>query len=100
MAETKEKVKQGNFTLELPKNGDGPEVWTVDLKDIEEDIYIAATSLFRKEKDMDAMKFILRNLFVGGDNINDVCKDWKAVYASAEQIMKLLPQAQGRLKKN
>ena len=100
MAETKVKVKQGNFTLELPKNGEGPAVWTVDLKDIQEDIYIAATRLFRKEKDMDAMRFLLRNLFVGGDDINEVCKDWKAIYASAEQIMSLLPQAQGRLKKN
>lgn len=98
--ETKSK-DAGAFTLELPKDGSGPENWTINLKDIPEDIYIAASSLFRKEgKELQGMRFILRNLFVGGDDINTVCKDWKAVYASAEQIMSLLPQAQGRLKKN
>jgi len=97
---TQSEKKQGKFTLELPKNGDGPEVWTVELKALPEDIYIAASSLFRKEKDMEGMRFLLRNLAVGGDDIEEVCKDWRAVYASAEQIMALLPQAQGRLKKN
>ena len=100
MAETKEKVKQGNFTLELPKNGEGPEVWTIYLKKLPEDIYVASMRLFRKEKDMDAIRFLLKNLYVGGDNINDVCNDWEAIFASIEQIMSLLPQAQGRLKKN
>ena len=97
--ETKEK-KQGAYTLELPKNGDGPDVWTIHLKDIEEDIYIASSRLFRKEKDMDAMKFLIRNLHVGGDPVEEVCRDWKAIFASAEQIMGMLPQAQGVLKKN
>ena len=46
------------------------------------------------------MRFLIRNLFVGGDDLNTVCKVWKAIYASAEEIMRLLPQAQGRLKKN
>lgn len=99
--ETKGKEKQGDFTLELPKNGSGPEVWTVHLKKIPEDIYVAASRIFKRDgKEMDGMRFILRNLSVGGDNVEEVCKDWEAVYASAEQIMSLLPQAQGRLKKN
>ena len=98
---TQVEKKQGKFTLELPKNGTGPEFWTIQLKALPEDIYVAASRLFRKEgKELEGMKFIIRNLFCGGDNINDVCKDWEAVYASAEQIMSLLPEAQGRLKKN
>jgi hypothetical protein len=98
---TQVEKKQGKFTLELPKNGNGPEIWSIQLTDIQEDIYVAASRLFRKEgKELEGMKFLIRNLFAGGDNINDVCKDWKAVYASAEQIMSLLPEAQGRLKKN
>lgn len=98
--ETKSKVA-GAFTLELPKGGEGPGLWTIHLKEIPEDIYIAASSLFKKDgKELQGMKFIIRNLYVDGDNIEDVCKDWKAVFASAEQIMSLLPQAQGRLKKN
>lgn len=99
---TQSEKKQGKFTLELPKQGvvDG-EVWTIQLKALPEDIYVAASRLFRKEgKELEGMKFIIRNLFCGGDDINDVCKDWEAVYASAEQIMSLLPEAQGRLKKN
>ena len=100
MATTQSKVKQGTYTLELPKDGSGPEVWTVSLRDISEETYIAATRLFRKDKDMEAMKFLLQNLEVSGDDIAAVTSDWKAVYASAEQIMGLLPQAQGRLKKN
>ena len=98
--ETKSK-DAGAFTLELPKGGDGPEMWTIHLKEIPEDIYIAASSMFKKDgKELAGMKFIIRNLWVSGDDATEVCKDWKAVYASAEQIMSLLPQAQGRLKKN
>ena len=93
--------KQGKFTLTLPKDGSGPEVWTIQLKDLPEDIYVAASRLFRKEgKELEGMKFLIRNLFVSGDEINDVCKDWKAVYAAAEQIMSILPEGQGVLKKN
>lgn len=93
--------KQGKFTLTLPKDGSGPEVWTIQLKDLPEDIYVAASRLFRKEgKELEGMKFLIRNLFAGGDEINDVCKDWKAVYAAAEQIMSILPEGQGVLKKN
>jgi len=93
--------KQGKFTLTLPKDGSGPEMWTVQLKDLPEDIYVAASRLFRKEgKELEGMKFLIRNLFVGGDDMNEVCKDWKAVYAAAEQIMSILPDGQGVLKKN
>jgi len=94
------KEVQGDFTLELPKDGDGPEVWTIHLKSISEDIFIAAQRLFEKRKDVDAMRFLIRNLSVGGDKVDDVCDDWKAIYASAEQIMELLPQARATLKKN
>jgi hypothetical protein len=98
---TQSEKKQGKFTLELPKKGNGPEVWSVELKELTEDLYIAVSQLMRKQgKELDAMRFLLRNLHVGGDNVEDVCRDWEAVYASAEQIMSLLPQAQGRLKKN
>lgn len=93
--------KQGKFTLTLPKDGSGPEVWTIQLKDLPEDIYVAASRLFRKEgKELEGMKFLIRNLFVSGDEVNDVCGDWKAVYAAAEQIMSILPEGQGVLKKN
>jgi len=93
--------KQGKFTLTLPKDGTGPEVWTVQLKDLPEDVYVAASRLFRREgKELEGMKFLVRNLFTGGDNVNDVCKDWKAIYAAAEQIMSILPDGQATLKKN
>jgi hypothetical protein len=99
--EKQSEKKQGKFTLTLPKDGSGPEVWEIQLKDLPEDIYVAASRLFRKEgKELEGMKFLIRNLFAGGDDINDVCKDWKAVYAAAEQIMSILPDGQGSLKKN
>ena len=99
--ENKGEKKQGKFTLELPKEGSGPEVWTVELKEIDEDLYIAVSKIMRKEgKELEAVKFLIRNLAVGGDDVTQVCSDWQAVYAATEQILTLLPQGQGRLKKN
>ena len=93
--------KQGKFTLELPKDGSGPEMWTVELKDLDEELYITTSKIMRREgKELDAVKFLIRNLAVGGDNAEEVCKDWRAVYAATEQVLALLPQGQGRLKKN
>ena len=100
MANQSEK-KQGDFTLELPKDGSGPENWTIELKSLDEDLYVAVSKLMRREgKELDAVKFLIRNLWVSGDNPEQVCKDWRAVYAATEQILSLLPQGQGRLKKN
>jgi len=93
--------KQGDFTLELPKDGTGPENWVVELKSLDEDLYVAVSKLMRREgKELDAIKFLIRNLAIGGDNPEEVCRDWKAVYAATEQVLTLLPQGQGRLKKN
>lgn len=98
--ETKGKVA-GKFTLSLPKDGSGPDNWEIQLKDIEEDVYVMVSRIMRKEgKELEAMKLLIKNLYIGGDSISDVLKDWKAVYASAEEIMSILPSAQGVLKKN
>lgn len=87
--------------MSLPKDGSGPDTWEIQLKDIEEDVYVMVSRVMRKEgKELEAMKLLLKNLYIGGDSISDVLKDWKAVYASAEEIMSILPSAQGALKKN
>jgi len=99
--------KQGAFEISLPKGGeDSNGYWTIYVRDMDEATFVAASSIIRKEKDLDAIRFILRTLEVKengkgiADDVNAICADWKAILASAEQVLGLMPQGRGKIKKN
>lgn len=95
------KAKQGDFTLKMPKQGDEANgYWEINLRKMTEGDYVAASNYFRKEKDMEGIRFILNTLYVGGDDIKQVTADWEALVASAKQILSVMPGGQGMLKKN
>jgi len=95
------KEKQGDFTLKLPKEGkEHNGYWTVQLRRMTEEDYVAASNYFRKEKDMEGIRFILNTLYVGGDDVKQVAADWEALVASARELQSVMPQGQAVLKKN
>jgi len=98
--ENKSEKKQGDFTLTLPKDRAQSGFFTIYLKEIDEPTYIAAAKLIAAGKEVETVKFMLQNLYVGGDPIKDVLVNFFAVRAASEPCIEILNPATGELKKN
>lgn len=96
----KSEKKQGDFTLRLPKDRDQKDYFEIYLKELDEPTYMAAATLIAKGKEVETIKFLLKNLYVGGDSISDVLDNFIAVRAASEPILEILNPASGELKKN
>ena len=100
MTEQGTKKVVGDFTLRLPKNRDQSEYFEIYLKELDEPTYMAAATLIAKGKEVETVKFLLKNLWVGGDPIDEVTKNFISVRAASEPILEILNPASGELKKN
>ena len=99
MEKKSEKV-QGDFTLRLPKDRGQSAHFEVQLRDLDEPTYIAAAKLITAGKEVETVKFLLQNLWVGGDPWQDVVKNFIAVRAASEPMLEILNPVSGELKKN
>jgi hypothetical protein len=94
------KALQGDYTLIVPKNKSETENFVIELKDIDEALYIAIMKLLHADKEMEAVKLLVRSLRVAGDNADEFCKDWRAVQAANPLLVDMLAPLSGELKKN
>jgi hypothetical protein len=99
MEKKSEKV-QGAFTLRLPKDREQKAFFEVQLRELDEPTYMAAAKLIGAGKEVETVKFILQNLWVGGDPWQDVLKNFIAVRSASEPVIEILNPATGELKKN
>ena len=99
MEKQSEKV-QGDFTLRLPKDRSRAQFYTIQLRDIDEPTYIAAAKLIAQQKEVEVIKFLIQNLWVGGDPWKDVVNNFIAVRSASEPMLEILNPATGELKKN
>lgn len=95
-----DKKVAGDFTLKLPKDRNRTSFYVIHLKDIDEPIYMAAAKLIAQQKEVEVIKFLIQNLWVGGDPWKDVCDNFIAVRSASEPMLEILNPATGELKKN
>ena len=94
--------KQGTFTLKLPKDREQTKFFNLQIKDIDEAAYTAASKFISAGKEVEAIKFLLGELYVGGDaaEIKEVLGNFVTIRSAAEPLISLLNPATGELKKN
>ena len=92
--------KDAAFTLTVPLDRSGQNNATFHIKDMTEDVFIAANSLIDRGKHLDAIRMVIKSLCVGGDN-PDVLKDnFLASQSASKLIQQFLEPIPGELKKN
>jgi len=90
----------GDWTLRLPKDRGQKDFFEIYLKELDEPTYMAAATLIGKGKEVETVKFLLKNLWVGGDPVDEVTKNFISVRAASEPMLEILNPASGELKKN
>jgi hypothetical protein len=73
---------------------------TFHLKELSEDIYLACRALMDKGKDFDSVRMMLKDLWVGGDPINVLDGNFRAVQCARKMVAEFLEPLEGELKKN
>jgi hypothetical protein len=103
--ETKETVnsleESADYVIRVPLDKHAKKMATFYLKEMREDIYIAAQSMIDQKKSLDAVRMIIKNLSMPGSDSVEVLKDnFVAVNAAAKYILEILTPVAGEIKKN
>lgn len=89
-----------DFTLTIAKSRGTEEVYTVGLRDIDEQTFLAANKLIKADKELEAVRFLIRQLRVSGDKAEDICGNFHAVRAATQPLMEIVRPLEGSIKKN
>lgn len=101
MAEEKNKLPQGAaFTLTVPLDRNREKTATFHIKEMEEEVFMAAKAMIDKGKDFDAVRMIIKALQVGGDDVGLLKSNFLACQAASKLIFEFLAPVDGELKKN
>lgn len=88
------------FTLTVPLDRAGKTA-TYYLKEMEEDIYLAAKSLMENKKEPEAVRLMVKALCLPGSDSPDLLKNnFIAVNSAASVVLKLVEPLEAELKKN
>jgi hypothetical protein len=101
MAEETNQVPPGSaFTLTIPLDRNKSKSATFHIKEMEEEVFMAAKALIDNKKDFDAVRMIIKALQVGGDPVELLKGNFVAMQAASRLILELMAPVEGELKKN
>ncbi len=89
-----------DFTLTVSKGRNTDEKITMGLRDIDEATFLAANSYMKKDRELDAVKFLIKNLRISGAKPEEITENFHALRASVTPLMDLIRPLEGELKKN
>ena len=94
-------IAAGNFILRVPKNRAKTEYFEMELKDLnDETLYLSILSIINAGKSLEAVKYMVRQLWVSGDGVDDFVKNFRAVQSAETVLAELIEPLEGELKKN
>lgn len=94
------KAKYGTvYTLSLPMPDDSGKTVTIFLRKMDRLVYKTVSALIQKESLM-GVESLLRQLYIGGDNLESIINDFDLLRSAESTIVELLQAKQGELKKN
>jgi hypothetical protein len=88
------------FTIIVPLDRKESKHATFHLKDMDEDVYMAAKALIDKDKDFDAVRMVIKALHIGGDSPDLLKGNFVAVHSASKLVVKFMQPVEGELKKN
>jgi hypothetical protein len=93
-------ITKPDFTLRVKKSRNSDEFIEIGLRDIDEATFLAANSFMKKDKELEAVKYLIRQLRVSGAKPEEICDNFHAVRAAVLPLMELIRPLEGELKKN
>jgi len=93
-------AKKGFWTLRVPKDRDQKEFFEMQLRDIDEPTFLYAIQLINAGKEFEAVRFLLKELRVSGDSVEELNKNFVAVRAANSALIEMITPLEGELKKN
>lgn len=92
------KAKHGTvYTLTVHDSTDKP--ITVYLRKMDRLVYKTVSALIQKDE-LTGVESLLRQLYIGGDNLESIINDFDLLRSAESTIVELLQAKQGELKKN
>lgn len=73
-------------------------VFTTHLKEMDEKTFVFAQKMIRQGNELEAVKFILKELRVGGDDLTT--KHWRYINSVGGPILKMVQPFEADIKKN
>jgi hypothetical protein len=92
------KVKYGEIHTLTVNNKNGEPV-TMILREIDRTVYKSISAIMQKDE-MLGVEALLKNLRVGGDKLEAITEDFKALRNASVTVIPLLEAETGELKKN
>ena len=89
-----------DYTLRIQKARGSDEFFEMDLKEVDEQIFMAAYAYIRKEKELEAVKVIIANCWVSGEPKETILNNFQYLRAATRPITEFLAPLEGELKKN
>ncbi len=94
------KQKYGTvYTLEIPTSESGTEFLTVYLKKLDRQTYSAVSRIIQKDE-LQATEVLLKNLYIGGDELVKITEDFDNLRSASNAIVPILQAKEASLKKN
>ncbi len=84
----------------LDKKGNPSKTATFHLKGMDEDVFGAAQKMIENGKEFDAIRMVIKALWVGGDSPELLTGNFIAVQSASFLVKKMLAPIPGELKKN
>lgn len=101
MAEIKEEIPNGTvFTIVVPLDRTKKNIATFHIKEMTEEVFMAAKSLTDSGKDFDAVRLVIKTLFIGGDNTELLKDNFVAISSASRQVMEFMRPIEVEVKKN
>jgi hypothetical protein len=92
------KEKYGTFYTLTVEDRSGKEI-TVFLRQMDRLVYTTVSALIQKDS-LRGMESLLKQLWIGGDDVNAIISDLDALRSAEITLIEILQAKQGSLKKN
>lgn len=100
MAEKTEVPNGTVFTIVVPLDRLKKSIATFHLKEMTEEVFYGAKSLTDAGKDFDAVRLVVKALFLGGDSTDLLKDNYVAVSSASRQVMEFMRPIDVEIKKN
>jgi len=98
---SEDKVKKGEYSLRVPKNRLQKEFFEIELNDIDEPTYVMAKKLLEGGKEFDAVRLMVKQLWVSGNcDYDEFATNFIAVQSAGLALAEMITPLDGTLKKN
>lgn len=97
--ETTTKIVTPDYTIRVQKTHNKDDgFFEVGLREMDETTFVFAQKMIRQGKDLDAVKFILKELRVSGDDLTTM--HWRYINSVGGPILEMVKPYEAELKKN